>query len=72
VAKKAKSLGVYLSREDVERLDAICEELGVTTHALMQWAMLDFLNRYETGEAKPKLASQPVLIPPDAAEKSQS
>ena len=72
MAKKAKSLGVYLSREDVERLDAVCEELGVTNHALMQWAMMDFLNRYEAGEAKPHVASQPVLIPPEAAEKSES
>lgn len=63
MAKKSKSLGVYLSREDVERLDAICEEFGVTNHALMQYAILDFLNRYDAGEAKPKIASQPVLIP---------
>jgi len=63
MAGKSKSLGVYLSREDVKRLDAICDELGVTNHALMQYAILDFLNRYEAGEAKPKIATQPVLIP---------
>lgn len=68
MAKKAKSLGVYLNREDVGRLDSICEELGVTTHALMQWAMLDFLSRYEAGEVHPPMETQVVLIPPGETE----
>jgi len=60
-----RSLGVYLKNEDLKRLDAICDELGVNTHALMQWAMLEFLKRYEAGEVKPRMETQMVLIPPE-------
>lgn len=56
-------ISVYLSDEDKKRLEAIMEELGVARHALMQYAVLDFIGRYEAGEAKPKMESQPVLIP---------
>jgi len=56
-------ISVYLSVEDKTRLEAIIKELGVTRHALMQYAILDFIGRYEAGEAKPKMETQPVLIP---------
>ena len=62
---KSKTLGVSIAKEDMARFDAIVEELGVSTHSLMKWAVLDFINRYEAGEVKPKLESQPVLIFPD-------
>jgi hypothetical protein len=65
VMAKRKTLGVYLVGDELTRFEAIVEELGVNTHSLMKWAILDFVNRYEAGEAKPKLASQPVLIYPD-------
>ena len=57
--------GVYLSWKDKARLEAIADELGVNNHAVMQYAILDFLKRYEAGEVKPKLITQPVLVFPE-------
>jgi len=62
---KRKTYGVNLSAAEIERFEAVVAELGVNTHSLMKWAVLDFLIRYEAGEVKPKLESQPVLIFPD-------
>jgi len=64
MAKKAPSAsGVYLSRKDKARVEAAADDLGVTVHALMQYAIMDFVGRYEAGEVKPRLETQPVLIP---------
>jgi len=71
MAKKTPTpTGVYLSRKDKARVEVVAEELNVTVHALMQYAVMDFIGRYEAGEAKPHIASQPVLIPfePENAE----
>jgi len=65
MVKKAYPQGVYLSTKDRTRAEAIADELGVTLHALLQYAILDFVQRYEAGEVKPKLETQMVLIPPD-------
>ena len=73
MAKKAPTAtGVYLSRKDKARVEAVAEELDVTVHALMQWAIMDFIARYEAGEAKPRMQEQMVLIPYDEAKKSES
>jgi len=56
-------ISVYLNEDDKAHIVAIAEELGVARHALMQYAVLDFMARYERGE-KPRMTTQPVLIPP--------
>ena len=66
--KPPQARGVYLSRKDKARINAIAEELGVTVHSLMQWAVLDFMKRYDAGEVKPRMETQMVLIPPENGE----
>jgi len=61
--KHPTARGVYLSAQDKKRLESIADEMGVSVHALMQYAIIDFIGRYEAGEAKPKITTQPVLIP---------
>jgi len=61
-------ISVYLSDTDRKRIDAIAEELNVSRHSLMQWAVLDLMNRYETKDWKPPMEAQMVLIPPDETE----
>jgi CRISPR/Cas system-associated exonuclease Cas4 (RecB family) len=61
--KPPQARGVYLSRKDKARVEAIANELGVTVHEIMKYAIMDFVGRYEAGEAKPKITTQPVLIP---------
>ena len=64
---KRKTLGVYLNENELARLEAIIEELGVSAHSLMKYAMLDFLNRFESGEVRPTVEEQKqmVLVWPD-------
>jgi len=49
---KAKSspLSVYLTTEEKEKLAGIAKDLGESTHAIMQFAMREFLRRYDAGE----------------------
>jgi predicted transcriptional regulator len=65
MAKQRFPIGVYLSRSHKARIDAIADELGVARHSLMQWAVLDFIKRYDAGEVKPPVEAQMVLIPPE-------
>ena len=65
-------ISVYLSETDRKRIDAIADELNVSRHSLMQWAVLDLINRYENKDWKPPMEIQMVLIPPEEAEKSES
>jgi len=65
-------ISVYVSPGDKIRVEAVANELGVSRHALMQYAVLDFVARYEAGEAKPKIATQPVLIPFEEAQNGES
>ena len=63
---KRKTYGVNLSAAEIERFEAVVAELGVNTHSLMKWAVLDFLTRFEAGEVMPKMETQHVLVFPDA------
>lgn len=64
MAKKPQTVrGVYLSAKDKTRVEAVADELGVTVHEIMKYAIMDFIGRYEAGEAKPNIVSQPVLMP---------
>jgi hypothetical protein len=46
---KPHPLAVALGPEEVERLATIAEELGVTRHALLQYAARQFLADWERG-----------------------
>jgi len=48
-----KPLGVGLRLSERARLDEIAHELGVARHALLLYAVRDFIRRYEAGE-RPK------------------
>jgi len=47
---KSSPLSVYLTTEEKETLAGIAKDLGESTHAVMQFAMREFLRRYEAGE----------------------
>lgn len=49
-----RPLGVVLTADQVEELDKIAAELGTNRHKIMQYAMVEFLKRWEAGE-RPKM-----------------
>lgn len=51
--KKNNPLGVVLTPDQKARLNEIAAELGTNRHKLLQYAIADFIRRYEAGE-KPK------------------
>jgi len=63
MGKTVSPSGIYFNRKDKARIETIAKELGVAPHALMKYAVMDYVTRYERGEAKPKMAMKPVLIP---------
>ena len=64
VYKKPAYIGVSLTQEELSRLSLVAQTEGVTRHAVVQYAVRDFLARYERGE-RPKKEYQTVtkLIP---------
>lgn len=48
--KPPNPVGVVLTREELDRLSQIAAELGVSRHALLQYAVRDLLRRWEAGE----------------------
>lgn len=55
IGKKEKTnpVSVGLEQSDLDRLQRIAEELGQTRHAVMKYAIIDFIRRFEAGE-RPK------------------
>jgi len=49
---KSSPLSVYLTTEEKAELAGIAKELGESKHAVMQFAMREFLRRYAAGEYK--------------------
>lgn len=58
---KAKPVGVALLPDELERLAAIAEELGQSRHAVLQYAVRDFVRRYDAGE-KPTVETRTVKV----------
>jgi len=59
---KAKPvIGVALLSAELERLAAIAEELGQSRHAVLQYAVRDFMRRYDAGE-KPTVETRTVKV----------
>jgi len=52
-AGKVNPVSVGLSKETLDQLQTIAEELDQTRHALIKYAVMDFIKRYEAGE-RPK------------------
>jgi len=48
--EKINPVGVLLSKEELARLDQIAGELEQSRHALLQYAVKDFIKRYDQGE----------------------
>jgi predicted transcriptional regulator len=70
---KRKTLGVYLNENETARLEAIVDELGVSAHSLMKWAMLDFIARFEAGDVRPTVEEQKqmvIVFPDDETDES--
>lgn len=49
----SKPLGVVLTAEQITRLDQISADLQTNRHRVLQYAVGDFIRRYDAGE-KPK------------------
>ena len=52
-AGKNNPVGVVLTADQKARLNEIAAELGTNRHKVLQYAIADFIRRYEAGE-KPK------------------
>jgi hypothetical protein len=63
-AGKNKPLSVYLSSKDRARMEAAAAALGVPRHSLLQYAVLDFLARYERGDVQPETQAKNTLKAP--------
>lgn len=50
--EKNTPTSVYLTREEKDTLDTIAANIDMTRHAIMQFAIRDFIARYERGEIK--------------------
>lgn len=48
--KAPSPAGVALNRDELARLSDIAGQLGVSRHALLQYAIRDFIRRYDSGE----------------------
>lgn len=54
-------VGVTLSQDDLNRLDAIAEEIGFSRNALLTFAVRSFLKRWDEGE-RPKTKTKTIEI----------
>jgi hypothetical protein len=59
--EKVNPVGVALSKEELGYLEGIAGELGQSRHAVIQYAIKDFIKRYEQGE-RPKTKTKTVTI----------
>ncbi len=56
-AGTGKPLGVVLTAEQIKQIDGIAAELQTTRHKVMQYALADFLRRWDAGE-RPKTRTE--------------
>jgi len=56
-ATTSKPLGVVLTAEQITRLDQIAADLQTNRHRILQYAVADFIRRYDAGE-KPKMRTE--------------
>jgi len=53
----SKPLGVVLTAEQITRLDQVAVDLQTNRHKVLQYAVADFIRRYDAGE-KPKMRTE--------------
>ena len=58
---KVNPVGVALDLEELTRLDQIAQELDQSRHAVLLYAVRDFIRRYNQGE-KPKTKKETKVI----------
>ncbi len=58
---KVSPVGVALDAEEMTRLDQIAQELDQSRHAVLLYAVRDFIRRYNQGE-KPKTKKETKVI----------
>jgi len=56
-AIKNKPIGVVLTAEQITHLDQIAADLQTNRHKVLQYAVGDFIRRYDAGE-KPKMRTE--------------
>jgi hypothetical protein len=57
--EKTNPVGVALTVDEVTRLGVIAGELGVSRHAVLQYAVREFIARYDQGE-RPKTETKSI------------
>lgn len=60
-ADKPNPLGVALEQETINKLTRIAKALGVYRHSVMQYAIKDFIRRYDAGE-RPEVETKTVEV----------
>jgi hypothetical protein len=58
---KTNPIGVLLTFDELARLEQIAAEVGVNRHVMMQYAIKDFIKRYDQGE-RPRTAKREITI----------
>lgn len=58
---KVNPIGVALEKAEIDRLDQIAKELDQSRHALLKYAVRDFIRRYDRGE-KPTTRKETKVI----------
>ncbi len=59
---KNTPVSVYLTREEKTTLNTIAKEVGLSRHALMQYAIKEFIERYQAGEIKAAEETRTVTV----------
>lgn len=58
--KAPSPVGVALTREELTRISEIAKELGQSRHAILQYAIRDFIRRYDQGE-RPQTEAKTII-----------
>jgi len=60
--REYRSIGVGLTPEEQVKIEAIAAELGQNRHAVLKYAVLDFIKRWDAGE-RPETKTVTILKP---------
>lgn len=62
---KVNPVGVALDAEELTRLDQIAQELNQSRHAVLLYAIRDFIKRYNQGERPKTKTETKIILTPD-------
>ena len=57
--KKNYPVSIYLTEDEKEIIEQLAEENGISRHALLQYAVLDFVKRYRKNPDIMKMQQKP-------------